>query len=146
MKRMLSVFAVGALGLMLAMGRANASIAEKAEDVVRGIGRGITDAAQDVKQAVVGRDIKVSLGERYMEMPTSIDAGEVTFTVTNVGSEDRGFKISGRGLECSFTAPLTPGESEKMTVNLKPGVYDVEAPAQSDPTKQLRVELTAHPQ
>ena len=130
--------------MMLAVGRADASIGEKAEDVVRGIGQGIKDAAHDVKQAVVGGDVEVSLGERRMEMPTSVDAGNVTFTVTNVGSEDRGFKISGPGLERSFTAPLSPGETEKMTVNLEPGVYQVEASAQSDPTKHLMVELTAH--
>jgi hypothetical protein len=73
---------------------------------------------------------------------TSVEAGDVTFTVTNDGSDDRGFKITGPGLERSFTAPLAPGESEKITVNLEPGVYQVEAPAIQDPTKQLTVELT----
>ena len=76
-------------------------------------------------------------------MPTTVDAGAVTFTVTNVGSEEKGFKISGPGLERSFTAPLPPGQSEKMTVNLRPGEYQVEAPAQGDPTKHLTVQLTA---
>jgi hypothetical protein len=46
-------------------------------------------------------------------------------------------------LERSLTAPLPPGQSEKITVNLEPGVYQVEAPAQGDPTKQLTVQLTA---
>ena len=76
-------------------------------------------------------------------MPTSVDSGAVTFTVTNDGSEDRGFKISGSGLERSFTAPLPPGQSEEMIVNLQPGEYQVEAPAQGDPTKNLTVQLTA---
>jgi len=38
---------------------------------------------------------------------------------------------------------LPPGGSEKMTVNLKPGLYQVEAPAKGDPTKRLTVNLTA---
>jgi hypothetical protein len=76
-------------------------------------------------------------------MPTSVEAGDVTFTVTNDGSEYRGFKITGPGLERSLTAPLPPGQSEKITVNLEPGVYQVEAAAQEDPTKQLTVQLTA---
>ncbi len=135
--------AIGALLLIPALGRADDSIGEKAEDVVRGIGQGIKDAAHDVKQAVVGHEVEVSLGETHMEMPTSVDAGAVTFTVTNVGSEDRGFKISGPGLERSFTAPLPPGQSEKMTVNLQAGEYQVEAPAPGDPTKHLTVQLTA---
>lgn len=143
MRRTLSLLAIGALVLIPARGHAGDSIGEKAEDVIRGIGRGFRDAAHDVKQAVVGRDVEVSVGETHMEMPTSVDAGDVTFTVTNAGSEERGFKISGPGLERYFTAPLPPGESEQMTVYLKPGVYQVESTAQADPTKRLTVQLTA---
>jgi len=126
-----------------ALGHADDSIVDKAEDVLHGIHQGFKDAAHDVKQAVVGQDVEVSLGERRMTMPTSVEAGDVTFTVTNDGSLDRGFKITGPGLERSFTATLPPGQSEKITVNLEPGVYQVESPAPEDPTKQLAVELTA---
>lgn len=125
-----------------ALSRADDSIVDKAEDVLHGIHQGFKDAAHDVKQAVAGQDVEVSLGEQHMRMPTSVDAGDVTFTVTNNGSEDRGFKITGPGMERSFTAPLPPGESGKITVNLAPGIYQVEAPALQDPTKQLVVELT----
>jgi hypothetical protein len=143
MKKTLSFLAVGALLLMPSVGHADDSIVDKAEDVIHGIHQGFKDAAHDIKQAVVGRDVEVSLGEWHLEMPTNVTAGDVTFKVTNEGSEDRGFKISGPGLERSFTAPLPPGESEKMTVNLQPGMYQVEAPVPGDPTKQLTVELTA---
>jgi hypothetical protein len=141
--RTLSLFAVGVLVLLPAMGRSDDSIAEKAEDVFRGIRQGFKDAAHDVKQAVVGRDVEVSLGEWRMRMPASVEAGDVTFTVTNNGSENRGFKISGPGLERSFTTPLPPGESEKLTVNLEPGVYYAEAASLEDPTKHWTVQLTA---
>jgi hypothetical protein len=143
MQRKLAYFAAGALFIIPALGRADDSIVDKAEDALHGIHQGFKDAAHDVKQAVVGNDVEVSLGERHMEMPTSVEAGDVTFTVTNDGSEDRGFKITGPGLERSLTAPLPPGQSEKITVNLEPGVYQVEADAQEDPTKQLTVQLTA---
>jgi iron uptake system EfeUOB component EfeO/EfeM len=143
MQRRLAYFAAGALLIIPALGRADDSIVDKAEDVLHGIHQGFKDAAHDVKQAVVGNDVEVSLGERHMEMPTSVEAGDVTFTVTNDGSEDRWFKITGPGLERSLTAPLPPGQSEKITVNLEPGVYQVEAAAQEDPTKQLTVQLTA---
>jgi hypothetical protein len=105
MKRSLSLFAIGALILAPSIGRTDDSIVDKAEDVVHGIVHGIKDAAHDVKQAVTGDDIEVTLGERRMEMPTSVEAGDVTFTVTNAGSEDRQFKISGPGLERSLLAP-----------------------------------------
>jgi iron uptake system EfeUOB component EfeO/EfeM len=143
MQGKLAYFAAGALLIIPALGRADDSIVDKAEDVLHGIHQGFKDAAHDVKQAVVGNDVEVSLGERHMEMPTSVEAGDVTFTVTNDGSEDRWFKITGPGLERSLTAPLPPGQSEKITVNLEPGVYQVEAAAQEDPTKQLTVQLTA---
>jgi hypothetical protein len=142
MKRTLWLVAISALTLLPAAAHAG-DIGDKAEDVIRGIGRGFRDAAHDVKQAVAGHRVEVSLGETHMEMPTSVDSGDVTFSVTNAGSEQRGFKISGPGFERSFTAPLTPGESEQMTVYLKPGVYQVESAAAADPTKSLTVELMA---
>ena len=84
---------MGALILFPALGQAG-DIGDKAEDVIRGIGRRFSDVAHDVKQAVAGHDVDVSLGETHMEMPTSVDAGAVTFKVTNVGTEERGFKVS----------------------------------------------------
>jgi hypothetical protein len=142
MRRTLSLLAIGALSLFPASGQAG-DIGDKAEDVIRGIGRGFSDVAHDVKQAVANHDVDVSLGETHMEMPTSVDAGAVTFKVTNVGTEERGFKVSGPGLESSFTAPLPPGATEKLTVSVKPGVYQVESTAQGDPTKTLAVQVTA---
>jgi hypothetical protein len=146
MQRIFSVLAACMVCMLLTVRRGDASIADKAENVIRGIGQGFEDAAHDVKQAVVGSDVDVSIGERHMVMPTDVDAGDVTFKVTNVGSEDRGFQISGPGLERSLTAPLLPGETTSLTIHLEPGVYRVIAPAQSDPTKLLTTELTARPQ
>jgi hypothetical protein len=140
---MLSFFAAGALILVPTIGRADdsdASPGQKARDVIRGIGQGIRDAIHDSRQPV---DVDVSLGETHMGMPTSVDAGEITFEVTNTGTEKRAFKISGPGLERYFTEPLPPGESQKMTVNLRPGVYKVEAPAVGGATNDLTVELIA---
>jgi hypothetical protein len=143
MKRMLLFVASTAPILMPAIGSADDSLSEKAEDAARAIGQGIEDAARGVKQAIAGHDVDVTLGETHMEMPTRVAAGDVTFKVTNAGTEVRGFKISGPGMERSFTTPLPPGQTEQLTVNLAPGVYQVDSPAQGDPTKHLTVELTA---
>jgi len=139
-KRILPFFAAGALILVPTIGRADDSPGQKAEDVIRGIGQGIRDAIHDSRQPT---DVEVSLGETHMGMPTSVDAGEITFKVTNLGTEKRGFKISGPGLERYFTEPLLPGESQKITVNLQPGEYKVEAPAVGGATNDLIGELTA---
>jgi hypothetical protein len=138
---MLSFFAAVSLILVPIIGRADDdSPGEKARDVIRGIGQGVREAIHDGKQSA---DVDVSLGKTHMDMPTNVDAGEITFEVTNVGTEKRAFKISGPGLERYFTEPLPPGESEKMTVNLEPGVYKVEASAVGSATNDLTVELTA---
>jgi hypothetical protein len=140
-KRILSFFAAGVLILVPMIGRADDdSPGQKAKDVIRGIREGIRDAIHDDSQSA---DVDVSLATTHMGMPTRVDAGEVTFKVTNVGTEPRAFKISGPGLERYFTEPLPPGERKKMTVYLEPGVYKVEAPATGSATNDLTGEFTA---
>jgi hypothetical protein len=141
-KKIVSLFAVGALILVPTIGRADDddSPGQKAKDVIKGIGQGIREAIHDGKESA---DVDVSLGKAHLDMPTSVNAGEITFKVTNIGTESRAFKISGPGLERYFTQPLPPGESQKMTVILDPGVYKVEAPAVGNATNDLSVEITA---
>ena len=133
---------MGALILIPAIGRADDdnSAGQKARDVIKGIGQGVREAIHNGKELPA---IDVSLGKTHMEMPTSIDAGEITFKVTNIGTEQRAFKISGPGLERYFTQPLPPGESQRMTVYLDPGLYKVEAPAVGAATNDLSVQITA---
>jgi hypothetical protein len=141
-KKILSFLAVGGLILLPAIGRADDddSPGRKAKDVIKGIGQGVREAIHDGKQSA---DIDVSLGKTHLDMPTSVNAGAITFKVTNIGTDSRTFKISGPGLERYFTQPLPPGESQKMTVILDPGVYKVEAPAVGSVTNDLSVEITA---
>jgi hypothetical protein len=141
-KKILSFFAAGVLILMPAIGRADDddSPGQKARDVIKGIGQGVREAIHDRKELPA---IDVSLGKTHLDMPTSVDAGEITYKVTNVGTEQRAFKISGPGLERYFTQPLPPGESQKMTVYLDPGLYKVEAPAVGAATNDLTVQITA---
>ena len=142
MKRILSFFAAGALILAPMIGRADDDDGpgQKAKDVIKGIGQGVREAIHENKERA---DVDVSLGKTHMEIPTNVDAGEVTFRVTNVGTDNRAFKISGPGLERYFTQPLPPGESQKLTVYLEPGVYKVEAPAVGSAANDLAVEVTA---
>jgi hypothetical protein len=144
-KKILWFCVAGVLALAPTIGHADNddSPGQKAKDVIRGIGQGVREAIHDSKQSAQSADVDVSLGKTHMEMPTNVDAGEVTFKVTNIGTENRAFKISGPGLERYFTQPLPPGESQKMTVNLEPGVYKVEAPATGNATDDLMVQITA---
>jgi hypothetical protein len=140
-KKILSFLAMSALMLAPIVGRADDdSPGQKAKDVIKGIGQGVREAIHEGKELPA---IDVSLGKTHMEMPTNVDAGEITFRVTNVGTEQRAFKISGPGLERYFTEPLPPGQSQKMTVYLDPGLYKVEAPAVGGATDDLSVQITA---
>jgi hypothetical protein len=137
---MLSFFAASVLILAPTILRADdEGPGQKAKDVIRGIGQGVREAVHDSRQPA---DVDVSLGKTHMDMPTNVTAGELTFKVTNVGTEQRQFKISGPGLERYFTQPLPPGESQRMIVYLDPGVYKVEAQAVGS-TNDLTIELTA---
>ena len=139
-KRMLSFFAASVLILAPTILRADdEGPGQKAKDVIRGIGQGVREAVHDSRQPA---DVDVSLGKTHMDMPSNVNAGELTFKVTNVGTEQRQFKISGPGLERYFTQPLPPGESQRMIVYLDPGVYKVEAQAVGS-TNDLTIELTA---
>jgi hypothetical protein len=138
----LSFLTVVALILMPVIGRADDddSPGQKARDVIKGIGQGVREAIHEGKQTAA---VEVSLGKTHMDMPTNVDAGVITFKVTNIGTESRAFKISGPGLERYFTQPLPPGETQRMSVILDPGVYKVEAPAVGSATDDLTVQITA---
>jgi hypothetical protein len=142
-KNIVSFLTVGALILLPAIGRGDDddSPGQKAKEVIKGIGQGVRDAIND--RRLQPTDVDVSLGKTHMDIPTNVDAGEIIFKVTNTGTDNRAFKISGPGLDRYFTEPLPPGKSQKMIVNLQPGVYKVEAPAVGSATNDLTVQITA---
>ena len=146
MQRIFSVLVACAVCVLLTTRRCEASFACQAEDVFRTIGEAFEDAAEHSKTEVLGSHVEVSIGERYMRMPTDVDAGKVTFKVTNMGSEDRRIQIYGGSIWRTLAATLAPGQTAKLCAYLGPGTYDVIASAQSGPTKVLRTELNVRPE
>ena len=145
MQRIFSVLVACAVCMLLTTRRGDASIASQAEDVFRSIGEGFEDGVHDFEKDFFGSHVDVSIGERYIVMPTYVDEGKVTFKVTNMGSEDLGIQIYGGGLYRSLAATLVPGETAKLTAYLEPGLCSVIASAQSGPTKRLTTEFTVRP-
>ena len=142
-KRMGLLVAGVALLRTAAPGRADPLLGDKREDAAHATGKGVQGSPTGVKLAVTERNVSVRLLKRRVEMPTRVKAGEVTFALVNAGNRLRGFKISGPGLERALAAPLQPGQTATMAVNLQPGVYVVEAAAPGGSAKRLRVEFTA---
>ena len=75
-----------------------------------------------------GAIVNVGLADFTIDMPASIDEGVVTFSVTNEGQTEHGFKIVGAGLEEELDRALQPGETRELSVSLKFGTYEVWCP------------------
>lgn len=73
---------------------------------------------------------KVELSER------TVAAGAVTFTIANTGTIPHAFEIEGQGIERE-TAVIQPGASATLTLQLKPGSYEVYCPVGQDSHKKL---------
>jgi uncharacterized cupredoxin-like copper-binding protein len=63
----------------------------------------------------------------------SIPAGTVAFQVRNSGAAEHAFEVEGAGENSEFRSdPLAPGGAVTMTLNLKPGIYEVYCPVSTD--------------
>jgi uncharacterized cupredoxin-like copper-binding protein len=76
-----------------------------------------------------------------VNMPAQVQAGTVTFQVTNNGDEVHNFEIEGEGVEESFPTDLQPGETRSMTVELQPGTYHVYCPVGDHEEQGMELEL-----
>jgi uncharacterized cupredoxin-like copper-binding protein len=66
----------------------------------------------------------------------------VTFAVTNDGTIQHSFEIEGNGLEEELEAPLDPGSTGMLTVDLSPGTYEVYCPIDAHADQGMRTEIT----
>lgn len=69
--------------------------------------------------------VHVTLNEMSFQLdavPTN--AGTITFVVTNEGSIKHDFVLTGNGVNVQ-TVKLGPGETERLTVELAPGTYNL---------------------
>jgi uncharacterized cupredoxin-like copper-binding protein len=56
---------------------------------------------------------------------STVKAGSVTFDVSNDGQTVHNVKIEGNGIEEQGTDDLQPGANGQLTVDLKPGTYQI---------------------
>jgi uncharacterized cupredoxin-like copper-binding protein len=81
--------------------------------------------------------VAVKLSEWKVELSqTAVPAGEVIFSVTNIGSIPHAFEVEGRGLE-KETPTIQPGATTTVTLTLIPGRYEVYCPVGQDSHKNL---------
>ena len=81
--------------------------------------------------------VSVRLTEWKVELSQgTIAPGTVRFAITNAGSIPHAFEVGGQGLE-KQTAIIQPGASGTLTLDLKPGSYEVYCPVGDDSHKKL---------
>ncbi len=86
-----------------------------------------TTAPEETTAAPTGGGETVDISEtEYKIDPAdpSVKAGSVTFNVTNDGSTVHDLEIEGDGVE-EVTDTIQPGDSDELTVDLKPGTYEM---------------------
>lgn len=69
----------------------------------------------------------VQIGETEYKLDPSdptVKAGSVTFDVSNDGTTTHNLQIEGNGVE-ETTDSLSPGDTGQLTVDLKPGTYEM---------------------
>ena len=89
--------------------------------------------------------VNVSEDEFHVHMPTSFPAGDITFHITNHGTHDHNFKISGMGIEKQLPSDLKPDSTADLTIPLTPGTYDVDCPIIGHAMLGMRLDVTVTP-
>ena len=81
-----------------------------------------------VSSVASGQSVTVTLTEFKLAVSKdTVQAGAVTFKVTNDGAMNHGFYVRGPGV-AKGTREIAKGESASLTVTLSPGTYDVYCP------------------
>src|SRR5262245_50576668 len=80
------------------------------------------------KRTAAGTIVQVKLDEYRINMPTSIPAGHTIFQVANTGKHEHNIRFIGQGTDAALPNDLKPGASGELTIDLKPGTYDVDCP------------------
>jgi uncharacterized cupredoxin-like copper-binding protein len=82
----------------------------------------------DTSASSTGGGAAISIGETEYALdpadPTA-KAGSVTLEAVNNGSITHNLEIEGNGIEEQATEDLDPGASGEVTVDLKPGTYEI---------------------
>jgi hypothetical protein len=69
----------------------------------------------------------------------SVPAGRVSFTARNTGSIPHAFEVEGAGIE-QETPLIQPGQQATLTLDLRPGTYEIYCPVGRDSHKKLGME------
>lgn len=87
-----------------------------------------TPAPEPTEITATEETVEVSLTEWAINMPTELEAGAIIFEVINDGTVPHTFQITGETVFATLDAPIGPGETGLLPVDLPPGAYTVICP------------------
>jgi plastocyanin len=103
---------------------------------------GRADASRSASGSGVApaRIVKVELSEWKISLASdSVSAGPVTLRVHNAGTVAHAFEVEGNGME-KRTAPIPRDSTIALTVDLKPGKYEIYCPLAGGSHKKMGME------
>lgn len=72
--------------------------------------------------------VQVQVSDDHIQMPTELPSGMVMFEVTNAGTHEHSFGITGPGGDKVLEKTLQPGETETLEMALDAGTYRIYCP------------------
>ena len=72
--------------------------------------------------------VQVKVTDDHIQMPTELPAGMAMFEVTNAGTHEHSFGITGPGGDKVLEKNLQPGETETLEMTLDAGTYRIYCP------------------
>ncbi|MCO5222592.1 MAG: ScyD/ScyE family protein [Thermomicrobiales bacterium] len=94
--------------------------------------------------APTGEVVDVGLNDYWIDMPSTLPAGPVTFVITNYGTVAHSLEIDGANIDIALTHALEPGQTGAFTLELSPGTYAVSCPEPGHRDSGMSLVLTVH--
>jgi Cupredoxin-like domain len=99
----------------------------------------------DTHEAAQDQTVQVRVTDQELAMPGSLPTGATTFEVTNAGSHEHSFGITGPAGDMLLEEPLKPGETATLAMNLEAGTYRVYCPVDESHGKSMQLALHVVP-
>ena len=116
------------------------------KEVTQKVVKTTKEAVKRVEAAVTepdadARKVNVSVNDKGVQMPKSLQAGKTAFVVKNTGKEAHNFEIEGQAIDKSFWFNLAPNQTKTMQVDLKPGTYEADCTVDGHAAKEKKVQV-----
>jgi hypothetical protein len=95
-----------------------------------------------VTRTADGTVVSVVISDKKIDMPSNIPPGPTLMKVANNSGQQRGFKVTGDGVDASLLYDINAGAKGELFVNLHPGKFKVVSKAGLLDMNELQFDLT----